>query len=61
VANKEQIKSAILKVAGNPETGIVNDLVDSWADAIVAIDQPEAASLSKPAKETRVVTANEVR
>lgn len=58
MATKEQIKKAILEVAGNPESGVVAEFADKWADAIVEIDSPRAAA---PAKEVRVVTPTETR
>jgi hypothetical protein len=53
MATKEQIVKAILDVAGNPDIGIVKDLADSFADAILDIDAP--------VKETRVVEPKEKR
>jgi hypothetical protein len=67
VATKAEIKKAILSVAGNPETGVVKEMADAWADAIFAIDNPESASVvaeassASPAKETRVISASEKR
>lgn len=58
MATKEQIKKAILDVAGNPESGVVADFAEAWADAIVEIDSPRAVT---PAKEVRVVNAAETR
>lgn len=40
MATKEEIKKAILAVAGNPESGPIPALVDAWADAIVGLDAP---------------------
>lgn len=40
MATKEDIKKAILAVAGNPESGPIPALVDAWADAIVGLDAP---------------------
>lgn len=40
MANREEIKKAILEVAGNPESGPVAKLADAWADAIVGLDAP---------------------
>lgn len=63
MASKEQIKAAILKVAGNPETGPVFQLADAMAEAVVGLDAPakvEAASY-EPTKETRVLKADEKR
>lgn len=47
MATKEQIKKAILEVAGYPESGPIAALADKWADAIVGLDakvpfKPEA-------------------
>lgn len=53
MATEEQIKKAILKVAGDPESGAIKDLADELARAIVELDTP--------AKETRVVTSKETR
>lgn len=53
MATKEQIKQAILDVAGNPDVGIIKDLADAFATAIVNIDAP--------VKETRVVEPKEQR
>lgn len=39
MANFEEIKKAILQVAGNPSSGVVLELADEWAAAIVSIDQ----------------------
>lgn len=38
MANKEQIKKVILDVAGNPDSGIVRDYADKWAEAIASLD-----------------------
>jgi hypothetical protein len=56
MATKEQIKKVILDVAGNPESGVVAEFADKWADAIVAIDAPV-----KDTREIRVAKADEVR
>lgn len=53
MATKEQIVATILKVAGNPDAGIIKDLAAEFADAIVAIDAP--------VKETRTVKPEETR
>jgi hypothetical protein len=53
MATKAQIVEAILKTAGNPDTGIVKDLAEAFADAVVAIDAP--------VKETRVDAPKETR
>lgn len=40
MATKEDIKKAILAVAGNPDSGIIAQLADSMADAVVGLDAP---------------------
>ena len=58
--NKEQIKSAILKTAGNPESGAIADLVDQMVEAILNIDKPEVKKFN-PVSETRVIECKEIR
>jgi len=60
MAKKEDIRKAILKVAGDPENGVIKDLAGAMADAIVALDEPEVKSYD-PVKETRVMKAPEKR
>lgn len=55
MATKEAIKGAILKASGNPDSGIVRDNVDAWAQAVWELDNEV-----KP-KEVRVVEAKETR
>jgi len=38
MATFDEIKATILDVAGNPTSGAIADLVDSWAAAIVSLD-----------------------
>lgn len=40
MASKEDIKKAILAIAGNPDSGIIFDYADRMADAIVGLDAP---------------------
>ena len=56
MASKEEIKDAILKASGNPESGVVRDNVDTWAQAVWELDNEV-----KPAKEVRVIQAKETR
>jgi hypothetical protein len=58
--NREQVKQAILKTAGYPESGAIKDIADALADAIIKIDEPEIKKYEL-VKETRVVESNEVR
>lgn len=53
MATFEQVKAALLAVAGNPTVGVVADLVDEMARAVVALD--------KPVKEVRVTKPAETR
>ena len=59
MANKEQIKDAILKVAGNPVSGAIADLADAMAQAVVDLDTTPAAQRSE--KEVRVTKPAEIR
>jgi hypothetical protein len=60
MATHAQVRAAILKVAGNPESGAIRDLADAMASAVVAIDAPEVKEY-KPVVETRVVKPSEKR
>jgi hypothetical protein len=55
MASKEAIKEAILNASGNPDSGIVRDNVETWAQAVWELDNEV-----KP-KEVRVVEAKETR
>lgn len=62
MATKAQIKEAILKVAGNPISGVIFDLADEWAEVIADLDDPKAAASAPVAtKETRITKPEEVR
>jgi hypothetical protein len=54
MATREEIKRAILKVAGNPSSGVIVELAEEFARAVVALDE-------EPTKETRVIAASEKR
>jgi hypothetical protein len=38
MATFDEVKKVILDVAGNPTSGAIADLADSWASAIVSLD-----------------------
>jgi hypothetical protein len=57
MATKEQIKDAILKAAGNPESGVIADMADQFAEAVLGLEE----KASTPAKEVRVVESKEIR
>ena len=71
MATKQEIKETILKTAGNPDTGVVVQFADEWAEAIVKLISGEAEttsgsradnnSQSSSTKETRVVGVAEKR
>jgi len=70
MATKDEIKKAILRVAGNPVSGAIKSLADEFADAIVALDAPAdgapevvsaKGSSEQRNKETRVIGAVERR
>lgn len=74
---KEDVKKVILEVAGNPESGVVVQFADKWADAIVGLSngeyKPDAKDgdgdgkvqdgtrFERPAKEVRVTKSEETR
>ncbi len=62
MASKEEIKKAILAVAGNPESGELWALADKMAEAVLGLDgkapvktEQKSAEAGEPSKETRVV------
>jgi hypothetical protein len=57
MATKQEIKAAILKAAGNPQSGIIADMADEFAEAVLGLDEKN----STPAKEVRVVESKEIR
>lgn len=59
MASKEQIKATILRIAGNPTTGIIVDFADDMADAIHNLDNPSKAGV--PSAEKRIVEPQETR
>lgn len=64
MASEKQIKEAILKVAGHPESGAIHSLAPSMAKAIAELDnpaEPEAPRAEKPKREVRVTGPEEVR
>lgn len=60
--NKAEIKAALLKATGNPESGAIADYADTMAAAIAELfnPQPEVKKY-EPAKETRTITPTETR
>lgn len=58
--DKQKVKEVILKVAGNPETGVIAELADAMAEAVVGIDKPETKKF-EPVKETRIQEVKETR
>ena len=62
MATRDEVKKAILDVAGNPSVGVIAEWVDRFADAVVALDEPKPEpKRAFDARETRVVGAKERR
>ena len=57
MATRDQIKQTILRVAGNPTSGVVKDLADEWARQIEELDNPPV----QRSKEKRVMESSEIR
>jgi len=59
---KNQIKNAILKSVGNPQSGSIADYADTMAQAIVDLlnGKPEVKKYER-SKETRTIEPDEVR
>lgn len=57
MSTKQEIKAAILKAAGNPESGIIADMADEFAEAVLGLEEKSSA----PVKEIRVVETKEIR
>lgn len=57
MASVEQVREAILRVAGNPDSGPIRDLADEMARAVVELDHPA----HQGDKEKRVLGPTEVR
>jgi hypothetical protein len=58
--DKAKVKSTILQVAGNPTSGVIAELADELAQAIIDIDKPEVKNFN-PVQETRIVETKETR
>lgn len=60
MATREQIKAAILKAAGNPESGALLEVIDVMVDEVHAIDNPPSMMRGEE-KVTRVTKPTETR
>jgi hypothetical protein len=58
---KEEIKSALLKAAGNPESGVIVEYADKMAEAISLLNEPEEKKNFNPVTETRIIPPVESR
>ena len=58
---REEIKSALLKAAGNPESGVIVEYADKMAEAIMLLSEPAEKKNFNPVKETRIIPAVESR
>jgi len=61
MATKADIKAAILKVAGDPVSGVIVELADEFAEAVYELDNPKTAAALSAEKETRVTKPAELR
>jgi hypothetical protein len=61
MASKEKIRETILKVAGDPVSGVIYDLAEVWAQAILDLDAPQAVAHFATIKETRITKPEETR
>lgn len=59
MADKDAIKAAILRVAGDPVSGVIKDMADEMAQAIADLDKTTSSERSE--KETRVTKPAEIR
>lgn len=59
--DKEQVKDAILKVANYPSMGVIAELVDEMAEAVINIDKPVETKKFNPVTETRITEISETR
>lgn len=58
MASIDQIKQAILDAAGNPDSGIIKELSQTFAEAVYALDNEVP---TKADKEVRIVQPKETR
>jgi hypothetical protein len=59
--DKAKVKDAILKAAGYPESGVIAELADAMAEAVINIDKPVEIEKFEPVKETRIQEVKETR
>jgi len=50
---KDEVKAAILGVAGNPVSGIIFEMADAFAEAVIDLDSPTKEVRITQPKETR--------
>lgn len=53
MATAKDIEKVILKVAGNPSSGVVKDLAPVWAEEIAQLDAPKIKRATVEPEETR--------
>jgi hypothetical protein len=63
MASKDDIKKAILKVAGNPVSGAIASLADDMAEAVFVLDNSSAETPNrvKPVRGTVQQNEKEIR
>lgn len=53
MATVKDIEKVILKVAGNPSSGVIKDLAPVWAEEIAQLDAPKIKRATVEPEETR--------
>lgn len=67
MATRDEVKDAILRVAGNPVSGPIAALAEAMADAVVELDSADTktkaakGTAEQRQKETRVLSGAETR
>jgi hypothetical protein len=60
MATEQDIKNTILRIAGEPSSGVIKDLAPAMAKAIAELDEDKREA-KKPQREIRVTEATETR
>lgn len=66
MANKDEIKKALLKAAGDPESGGIYESIDDMVKAVEKLYNPEVKNSVEPTfdkvnRETQIITPSEKR
>lgn len=61
MANKDEIKKALLDAARNPESGAIYSVIDDMVKAVVKVVSPEVPSFDKSDREVQSIKPLEKR